>query len=373
MTCMHNVITAHTCSRFGISPTAMSSALACCFRLLNHGIYVGTKRCARHPEFAMFLDDEQQLELWANRDGRATAADGEYARRCEFTAVINAYQHFHPDDVLGITSAAVAHGIPLLGLTNARGPRHTRKPRGRPELSSPLALGDPGTPLRIEVWNPRRPYRSAWIHRRQADLDAADLTAWNGFSVTSRMRTCIDLARVGTVLDGAIAADWVLARALADGGEQAWEHAQLSLDEAIGRCAGLPGVARARQAAASATGRAESVAESLAMHWFRVLGVERIRQQVVLHDPDGEFVAWVDALVTADDGSAVVVEVDGALKYRDDNAGAARGDRGNPLFREKRREDRIRRLGYRVVRLTWADLMNRGRVSALLREAGIRC
>ena len=370
MVCMHNVITAHTCSRFGISPTAIRSALACCFRLLSHGIYVGTRKCARHPEFAMFLDDERHLEIRANRDGRATAADRAYIRRCEVIAAINAYRYFHPDDVLGTTSAAVVHGIPLLGLTMSLGPRHTRRDRNTPEFSSRLALGDPGTPLRIEVWNPQRPYRSAWISRRQSELAASDMTAWDGLSMTTRLRTCIDLARVGTALDGAIATDWVLAQARKDGGSPALEQARLTLDEALARCAGAPGVNRAREAAASATGMAESVAESVAMRWFRVLGVDPVRQQVVLRNHAGEHVARVDFIVTADDGTSVVVEVDGAVKYGQD---APETGRSNALFREKRREDRIRRLGYRVVRMTWADLMSRSRVRRLLHEAGVGC
>src|SRR5699024_6458534 len=148
---------------------------------------------------------------------------------------INAYRYFHPDDVLGTTSAAAAHGIPLLGMTTGEGPRHSRKHSRHTELASPLTLGDPGTPLRIGVGNRRRPYHSTWIHRGQAHLDATDMTAWNGLLVTTGLRTCIDLARVGTALDGAIAVDWVLARALKNGGEPALAHARMSLDEALDR------------------------------------------------------------------------------------------------------------------------------------------
>ncbi len=38
------------------------------------------------------------------------------------------------------------------------------------------------------------------------------------------------------------------------------------------------------------------------------------------------------------------------------------------LVREKHREDDLRSLGYRVVRLTWADLADPARVMALLRR-----
>jgi very-short-patch-repair endonuclease len=59
-------------------------------------------------------------------------------------------------------------------------------------------------------------------------------------------------------------------------------------------------------------------------------------------------------------GTNVLVEFDGALKYADDP---------RALFREKRREDRLRRLGYVVIRVTWADLEAPGRLIALAREA----
>jgi len=39
------------------------------------------------------------------------------------------------------------------------------------------------------------------------------------------------------------------------------------------------------------------------------------------------------------------------------------------LWKEKRREDRLRRLGYVVVRLTWADLERPGGVAAAVRRA----
>lgn len=61
---------------------------------------------------------------------------------------------------------------------------------------------------------------------------------------------------------------------------------------------------------------------------------------------DGEFVARVDFYLPE---LGVVVEFDGAVKY--DGA-----EGREALVREKAREDRIRRLGYGVVRITWSQL-----------------
>ncbi|MDN5766374.1 MAG: type IV toxin-antitoxin system AbiEi family antitoxin domain-containing protein [Humibacillus sp.] len=60
-------------------------------------------------------------------------------------------------------------------------------------------------------------------------------------------------------------------------------------------------------------------------------------------------------------GTRVLVEFDGAVKYAD-------GDR-RVLFDEKRREDALRRAGWVVVRLVWADLDDPARVRGLVAEA----
>jgi very-short-patch-repair endonuclease len=83
-----------------------------------------------------------------------------------------------------------------------------------------------------------------------------------------------------------------------------------------------------------------------------------VTPQVTITDRRGEFVARVDFLV---DGANVVVEFDGKVKY-------AAGDPA-VLWDEKRREDRLRRLGYVVVRITWADLERPGAVAAAVRAA----
>jgi hypothetical protein len=65
----------------------------------------------------------------------------------------------------------------------------------------------------------------------------------------------------------------------------------------------------------------------------------------------------------------VVGEFDGRLKYGADNPS------GLPpevvVYREKLREDRIRRVAAGFVRFGWAELMNPPRLAALLRQAGV--
>ena len=63
-----------------------------------------------------------------------------------------------------------------------------------------------------------------------------------------------------------------------------------------------------------------------------------------MSDDEGS-IGRVDFLV----GDRVVVEFDGAIKY--DGLDGKRA-----LMEEKRREERLRDAGFRVVRVTWADL-----------------
>jgi len=89
---------------------------------------------------------------------------------------------------------------------------------------------------------------------------------------------------------------------------------------------------------------------------FIGLGLPEPERQVEIRDSQGRLVGRVDFLFRA---AAVIVEFDGAVKY----AGA---EGREALVREKRREDALRVMGYRVVRLVWADLADPARVARLL-------
>lgn len=105
--------------------------------------------------------------------------------------------------------------------------------------------------------------------------------------------------------------------------------------------------------------RCESPGETRTRLLLHDLGFD-VRSQVEVHD-EGWLVGRVDFLV----GEHVVVEFDGAVKY-----GGADGREA--LVAEKRREDALRRLGYVVIRLTWADLARPEWVAAQIRRAMTR-
>lgn len=114
------------------------------------------------------------------------------------------------------------------------------------------------------------------------------------------------------------------------------------------------GAERAHAAIAAVDPACESPGETRTRLILAAAGLE-VRSQVALSDDEG-FIGRVDFLV----GDRVVVEFDGAVKY----AGL---DGKRALMQEKRREERLRDAGFRVVRVTWSDLEHANRIVARIR------
>lgn len=89
-------------------------------------------------------------------------------------------------------------------------------------------------------------------------------------------------------------------------------------------------------------------------------GLPRPVLQATFEDEDG-FVGRTDFFFVEEN---TIVEFDGLLKYAD---GTREG-----LVREKVREDRLRALGFEVVRTTWADLTQPARTARRIREGFAR-
>ncbi|MFW5469159.1 hypothetical protein ACOCJ4_03845 [Knoellia sp. CPCC 206435] len=186
------------------------------------------------------------------------------------------------------------------------------------DVAAPVKASKIRPGLHVHVATPRQLELAARLEvRRLPVADACVLTA-----VTSGFRA------------GVVAMDAALARSS-------------TTPEALRRALELPGarygVELARAAIEAADPRAESPGESLTRLVLLEAGLV-VRSQVSITDADG-FVGRVDLLV----GDRVVVEFDGAVKY--DGLDGRR-----ELMKEKKREERLRDAGYRVVRVTWADL-----------------
>ena len=224
----------------------------------------------------------------------------------------------YPDAVLAGTTALLAHGIPVWGA-----------PLGVPTILRPIKRAGGMTafwvrPARGETlsteWGPASPPASALV---QHAVDHGIVT-------------------------GVVSADAAL------------REGSVTLDqltEQVDAVATWPRSSRAASMLRLVDGRRESVGESRCGVALALAGID-VTPQVTLRDERGHFVARVDFLV---DGTKVVIEFDGKVKY-------AAGD-PRVLWGEKRREDRLRGLGYVVVRITWAQLERPGDVAAAVRAA----
>ncbi|WP_161965201.1 type IV toxin-antitoxin system AbiEi family antitoxin domain-containing protein [Ornithinimicrobium cerasi] len=105
-----------------------------------------------------------------------------------------------------------------------------------------------------------------------------------------------------------------------------------------------------------ATGLSDSGGETRCRWIMHTVGLPAPELQVPVRDKAGDLVGIVDFLFRE---HWTIVEFDGALKY------SGRVD----LVAEKRREDRLRELGYEIVRITWSDLAQPERVLAKIRAA----
>ena len=225
--------------------------------------------------------------------------------------------------VAALESSAHLHGLPTL----APAPETTI------HLVAPPSSGLRTAAVDLEIGGGLTPVQA---RRDVAALRAVDVRVAAGQPATTAARTVVDLARRRPFDAGVVTADAAL-RANAAGREH--------LREMLAFCRHWPGVARAAEVVEFADGRAESVLES----------VSRVRiHEASLPTPDLN--VWLgrdwptdraDFVWTA---QRVIGEADGKVKYDPDSSEL------RTLWAEKRREDRLRDLGFEVVRWTWAEL-----------------
>lgn len=225
----------------------------------------------------------------------------------------------------------------------------------QPEHARPARIDDATPPVRhlVELISADRCRRSfRWgVHVRPATLPVADVTVLDCLPVTTIERTVVDLARELSRRDAVMVADSALRRgASAD-----------RMREIADECRVWRGGRQALEVVAFADGRAESAAESLARYVLAKHGLPAPELQVELSDAAG-LIGRVDMLFR---DLRTIVEIDGKVKYT--------GQDSDVLWREKRREDRLREAGWEVVRVTWTQLVSAPReVVARIRAAFAR-
>ena len=202
------------------------------------------------------------------------------------------------------------------------------------DLVVPRSVGDDVRVTDVVQWRRGRGYRVA-----RAALPGQDVQPWLSYGVTCPARTLVDCAREWSLTDGVIAMDAALHER---------KVGRRDLADAVLAASHRAGVATAARAYGLCDGRAESPLETRGRLAILAAGLPSPELQVELWDADG-FVARVDGWY---DDAAVALEFDGRVKYLDPR----HGEPGDVLWREKRREDRIRALDVRTVRLAHADL-----------------
>ena len=170
------------------------------------------------------------------------------------------------------------------------------------------------------------------------DRDVVDL---DGIRVTSLARTVVDLGRSLPLVQAVAAGDAALARTRRDG-----------IERVLTEQAGRTGIGRARRAVTLLDPRSESAGESYSRVVLHLAGLPRPVPQYEVRGPDGRLVGrcdfgWPD--------HRVLGEFDGKKKYGEllPRPGQTAED---VLIDEKRREDRLRALGWTVIRWMWQDL-----------------
>ncbi len=240
--------------------------------------------------------------------------------------IVAASRTLHTDYCFSHESAALLHGLGVYRLAEEVHVSQAWKPkvrRGR------------GTPLR----------------RHPIDVPAWDRTTTaTGLPVTTLERTMIDCARWLPGERGLVVADSGL-RAGADR-----RVAASVLAEAAGR----PGVRQARRILELADARSESVGESRLRWILHAAGVEVPSLAVAVETWRGT--VWVDA---GWPDVQVGIEFDGAVKY----SGGEYGDPRERLLTEKRRHDALTEAGWTILRVTWDDLSDPGRLVARIARA----
>jgi hypothetical protein len=180
------------------------------------------------------------------------------------------------------------------------------------------------------------------VEHHSAQLDEDQIVQAHGMYVTRPARTVVDVARECGFESGVVTADAALHAGLIDRDELLRTH---------GEMAHWRGARVAGRVLSFADGRSESVGESRARVCFATVGLPKPELQYKVTLDTGKD-AFLDFYFVAERTGG---EFDGQLKYRvPPRAGQAAVEQ--VLWRERQREEAIRRAGHELCRLVWSDL-----------------
>jgi hypothetical protein len=198
------------------------------------------------------------------------------------------------------------------------------------------------------------------VQHHEGFCAASEVREKDGYLIVQPVRAALEAA-------GLMSAE--AAVATLDSGLHLRQFGTEELDEAFALMQHWPDTLHLQLAVRFADRRSESVGESRARYLCYTHGLPAPELQFPVYDERGALAGITDM---AWEEHRLLGEFDGKVKYgRLLRPGEEPGD---AVFREKRREDELRRLtGFSMVRLTWADLYRgaetAARIRALMRRA----
>jgi len=247
-----------------------------------------------------------------------------------------AAETFEKPTIFARHSAASAWGIPFIGLSHP---------------VQALTLKNDGGRSR------------AGVSRHFADGAGLGVVELEGLLVTDRIRTVLDLAAFSPFAEAIAPLDHVLRP---DSARRLPALTKAELEAGMGKIYSAAAARRIRTAIAFADPGSASAGESWSRALIHVAGFEAPVLQQRFSDTAG-LVGYSDFYWK---DSRVVGEFDGEEKYvkREFLKGRTASE---AVVEEKRRENRIRSLGFRVERWDWAELAAAGALERKLAAAGV--
>jgi hypothetical protein len=196
------------------------------------------------------------------------------------------------------------------------------------------------------------------VQRTAAGFATAHVVELQGFRVTNLARTALDVARRYPFAEAVGSVEWALSSRNVNA------ITPRDLSEELERLRPRTGLRHLEQVAGFGTSLSGSYGESTARAVIHLLGFEAPELQVAFRDAEGRMDAdffWRSVRVAG--------EFDGKQKYTRQEY--TDGDPGEVVWREKKREDRLRRQVNGVVRILTSDVKHPRSLERLLLDAGI--
>jgi hypothetical protein len=238
-----------------------------------------------------------------------------------------------------------------------------RSARCRAAISHVSAVAQFGTPIwdavgeqvHITRLDGRSGRKEAGVAQHHGWMGVEDVSLVNGLLVTSATRTALDVTTI---------ADTERSLVMVNGLLHARHTTLAHLERRYASMTQWPHSLKTDLVLRLANGRCESAGETRTSYACWQQGLPAPEPQFEIRQ-GGILVARLD-LAWPELG--VWVEFDGKIKY---SSAFRDGDRPEDVvFREKKREDMIRRItGWRCIRVTWADLYNPALLAARIRQA----